>query len=198
MNYLGHLFLTREAPHLMAGVFMGDHVKGSLIGERPAHIETGIQFHRTIDAFVDRHQVQHQSIQRLPSKFRRYGGIICDVVYDYYLANHWQKFAEPAFEDFCLTTYQQILDQEASLSEEANRVIRRMAEYRSLEGYGSRQYVERSLGFISERLKRANPLKDAYREFEILEPELEQDFLNFLPEVDNFAQQWLRIEAESA
>ncbi len=181
----------------MAGVFLGDHIKGSLNGDRPDHIEAGIRFHRSVDAFVDRHVSQQKSVGRLPKQFRRYGGIVCDVVYDYYLANHWGKFSAQEFEPFCQFSYAQILKEPEFLSKEAAHVIRRMAEHNSLEGYRSKQYIERSLSFISERLSRSNPLKDAYKEFERLETVIESDFLEFLPEVDEFAQAWLLQEASS-
>lgn len=191
MNYLGHLFLSRNHPELMAGVFMGDHVKGTLKGIYPDEIELGIQFHRSVDAHVDAHTSQQLSVSRLPKHLRRYGGIACDVIYDYYLANHWHRFSEQNFAEFCQFSYQQILNHEHTLTESARRTILRMSEVKSLEGYTSKQYVERSLNFIAQRLKHSNPMTEIFAEFEQLDHELEQDFLAFLPQVDKFGQTWL-------
>lgn len=191
MNYLGHLFLARHHPELMPGVFLGDHVKGLLKGERSKTIEDGIRFHRAVDVFTDSHPMQQRSISRLPKNLRRYGGIICDVVYDYYLANHWAAFYEKDFQQFCTASYLAILVAEDELTQPAFSTVVRMQENSSLQSYTSRHYIERSLAFIGQRLKRDNPLHLGYREFEALEQELEQDFMTFLPLVDAFGSDWL-------
>ena len=191
MNYLGHLFLCRDRPELMPGVFMGDHVKGPLVGAHEETIENGIRFHRTIDAHVDRHVVQQRSVARLPKHLRRFGGIICDVTYDFFLANHWNRFSDEEYGNFCERAYKTILDSEQSLNSSARRSIRRMAEYKSLEGYHTLEYIDRSLYFISQRLRFDNPLQDAMIEIEALRKPLESDFLEFLPSVDQFSSSWL-------
>lgn len=175
---------------------MGDHVKGSLTGQYPKEMELGIKFHRSIDAYVDRHATQQLSISRFPKPLRRYGGIACDVIYDYYLANHWRQFHHVEFSDFCQSCYRLIIDDETNLTPGAFQTISRMAEYGSLEGYTTKRYVERSLFHISQRLKRENPVKEIYPEFENLETELEQDFFGFIPEVDEFAADWLKSNLE--
>ena len=182
----------------MAGVFMGDYVKGTVTGRFPRDIALGIQFHRTVDAHVDAHQIQKQSVSRLPKHLRRYGSIICDVVYDHYLAKRWQEFCHAPLDRFCQTSYEQILRQSEDLTHQAETTITRMAEHQALEGYQSKHYIERTLAHISRRFKHQNPLAEAYGVFEQLESDLEQDFLAFLPEVDAFAAGWLeqRLNAE--
>ena len=132
---------------------------------------------------------------RLPRSLRRYGGIICDVVYDYFLARHWGQFAKDDFEEFCSTAYQQILVSKDQLPVNALSAVIRMQENSSLENYGTKQYIERSLFYIGQRLKRENPLHLAFDQFEKFEAEIEQDFMGFIPEVDEYGQQWLHTNA---
>jgi acyl carrier protein phosphodiesterase len=181
----------------MPGVFLGDHVKGQLNGSRLPVIEIGIKFHRSVDAHVDQHTVQQRSVRRLPAHLRRYGGIICDVTYDYFLATHWQKFSGQNFESFCSEAYSNILGSERLLTDHARLVIQRMAEHRSLEGYRNQAYIDRSLKFISQRLKFENPLDEAMADIKAIEQELEADFLEFLPAVDQFGHNWIRMEIGS-
>lgn len=195
MNHLGHLFLARSERRLMAGAFLGDFVKGTLKGERPAVVETGIKFHRSVDAFVDSHPTQRRSIDRFGSEFRRYGGIICDVVYDHFLAEHWATFNDQEFLAFCEDAYQSILDEHLSLGTKATRTIMRMKEFRSLESYRTEQYISRSLTHIGQRLKRDNPLHRAFGEFAAHRKELEADFFDFMPATDRFAKDWLLVNA---
>ena len=195
MNHLGHLFLARSERRLMAGAFLGDFVKGTLKGERPAVVETGIRFHRSVDAFVDAHPIQRRSIDRFRPEFRRYGGIICDVVYDHFLAKHWVVFNDQEFLTFCQDAYQSILDEELSLGAKATSTIMRMQEFRSLENYPTEQYISRSLSHIGQRLKRANPLDRAFEEFVAHRQALETDFFDFMPATESFANDWLLANA---
>ena len=196
MNYLGHLFLARSHEPLMAGAFLGDFVKGSLIGERPRIIETGIRFHRAIDAFVDSHPMQRQSVDRFQPRFRRYGGIICDVVYDHFLANHWSTFSDQDYVQFCEGAYAAILAEQTHLGSGAAETIIRMQQYTSLENYRTEAYISRSLTHIGQRLKRANPMDQSFAEYLQHRTELEQDFLAFMPSLEVFATDWLRANVE--
>lgn len=175
----------------MPGVFLGDYVKGRLTGQRPKFIEVGIQFHRVVDAHVDSHDIQIQAVRRLPKPMQRYGGIICDVVFDHFLANQWHHFCDQDFADFCQMSYQTILTHEAHLDPRAKATITRMASNKSLEGYRSKAYVERSLAYISERLRHDNPLAQALPAVEKIEVALKQDFMQFMPSVQTFAADWL-------
>jgi acyl carrier protein phosphodiesterase len=201
MNYLGHLFLAKtvgpqKVEPLMAGAFLGDFVKGKMTGERPSTIETGIRFHRAVDAFVDSHPVQRQSIDRFQPHFRRYGGIICDVVYDHFLANHWSTFSDQDFIQFCEGAYAAILSERPHLGSSATETITRMQQYASLENYRSETYISRSLLHIGQRLKRANPMDQSFAEYLAHQTELEQDFLAFMPSLEVFAEDWLHANAE--
>ncbi len=175
----------------MPGVFLGDHVKGRLAGDRHPDIELGIRFHRAIDAFVDAEPGQRASIDRFDPRFKRFGGIICDVVYDYFLANSWQQFSDVKFEHFCERTYQHVLNRRDELDEPAKSIILRMQASRSLENYRHKSYVDRSLNYISTRLRYPNPLADAFEEFDRLHDALAEDFLNFIPPTMHYADTWL-------
>ena len=65
MNYLVHFLLAGDDDELRLGNLLGDFVKGPV--ERFAHsgltdrLRVGIQMHRTIDAFSDRHPAVHRS-----------------------------------------------------------------------------------------------------------------------------------------
>lgn len=198
MNYLGHLFLSRQHPELMPGVFLGDHVKGKLPGNTSDVIEQGIRFHRAVDVFVDSSPLQQRSIDRFEHKYRRYGGIICDIIYDYHLATHWDKFNDATLPEFCRHAYGAVLDQADRLSATAHTTALRMQANQSLENYGSRAYVARSLNHLSQRLTRRNPLAEAVVLFDQLETELSEDFLEFIPSAIAFADQWLAANQTNA
>lgn len=175
----------------MPGVFLGDHVKGKLTGHREPKIEMGIRFHRAVDAYVDDSQFQRKSIARMDQKFRRYGGIICDIAYDYYLAKNWQFFSPEDLNDFCQRAYAAIRHRDDELGSRALQTVTRMQQFKSLENYGTRDYVARSLQHISTRLSRENPLASAFTEFEKHDQGFAEDFFEFMPDVVQFGDEWL-------
>ena len=75
MNFLAHIYLSNEHPKIMVGNFIGDFVKGKHFSDQfEPEIAKGIELHRAIDEFTDRHPVVHQSKNRLRPKYRHYCG----------------------------------------------------------------------------------------------------------------------------
>ena len=75
----------------MVGGFLGDYIKGRLENRFSLEIERGIRLHRAIDQYADSHPTVKDSYERLDPKFRRYAGIITDIVFDHLLALNWSK-----------------------------------------------------------------------------------------------------------
>ena len=70
---------------------LGDYLKGRLENRFSLEIEAGILLHRAIDQYTDSHPAVKGSYKRLDPKFRRYAGIITDIVSDHLLALNWSK-----------------------------------------------------------------------------------------------------------
>ena len=58
MNYLGHAYIARNNPELIAGNFAGDSYKGYLdnFEHLPKDILNGVKLHRFIDDFTDHNE----------------------------------------------------------------------------------------------------------------------------------------------
>jgi acyl carrier protein phosphodiesterase len=190
LNYLAHLNLVFPDPDLMTGGFLGDFVKGRLAGNFPAGIEQGIQLHRSIDAFTDRHPVFLTSCKRFTPKYARYAPIIMDIVFDHFLARNWLMFSPLSISQFSDETFAILSDQNTPLNDSARRTAEAMAQRRTFESYDQAQFVEHALAAISRRLKRQNPMAEAMDQFIQLAPELEADFLNFYPKLIDFSRSW--------
>ena len=190
MNHLGHFLLAHPDKQLMAGGFLGDFVKGRLKGEFQPEVERGIQLHRAIDAFADRHPMQRQSCQRFDTEFRRFGSIMCDVIYDHFLALHWDTHGVDKLDLFSEAAYDAVLDNADTFPAEVIEVIRGMKSHGTLERYRSETYIDRALCHISGRLRVANPLMDAFSQFHQHQFELEADFHQFIQDARIFANTW--------
>ena len=192
MNHLAHFVLAGDNTQLRIGGFLGDYVKGRLVGNFDTGIERGIKLHRAIDAYTDHHRIVKQSQQRLSPEFRRYSGIIMDIVYDHLLAKTWCDYYPWTLEEFSTRTLKELVENSELLPEAAASTARKMQQHNSQASYGKEAFVRNSLDYLSTRLTRSNPLKRAYSEALPHLEDLGVDFSNFYPEVMDFCDEWMK------
>jgi acyl carrier protein phosphodiesterase len=197
MNYLAHFHLAGHHAEFRVGGLLGDYVKGPLAGDRPMAIEAGITLHRRIDQFSHRHPLADAIANRLPAQFRRYSGILQDMISDYFLSRNWRDYHGEPLADFAEQTYQMLGQHRRFMPTSASNFSQRMQQYQLLTRYQQWQTIDRSLAQIGERLTRSNPLAEAGDALENHLPELESVFHQHYPKMIEFASQsreLLRIE----
>ncbi len=185
MNYLAHFHLGHGSNDLLVGALLGDFIKGPLTGRHGEGLEQGILLHRKIDAFTDQHPALRQAQQLFAPQYRRYAGIMTDVLFDHFLNRHWSQFHPQPLTDFSLHVYQ-LLDSQ-NLPATAKRQADNLCRYDVLVNFQHWQTVEGALLQISQRIRRDNPLATAAAELEKHYAELERVFLAFYPELESHA-----------
>ncbi len=100
MNFLAHIYLSGDDEEIKIGNFIGDYVKGRAFHIYPEKIKEGILLHRFIDTFTDKNTHTHDAKILFTSKYRKYSGIVIDIIYDYFLANNWDKYSTIDFKSF--------------------------------------------------------------------------------------------------
>ena len=188
MNHLAHLALAGD--DLLIGSFLGDYVKGRLDGSLPPEVERGVRLHRAIDAFTDRHDIVSRSARRFDPVYRRYAGIMIDVVYDYFLARHWDDYYDSPLPEFSRKTLARLAEGEAHLTDRALRTVRRMQQHNALAHYGSESFLAGAFESLAGRLSRANPLAQALEQCLAREKALREDFIEFYPALIAFSENW--------
>ena len=191
MNYLAHAFLSRASPELLIGGLLGDFVKGAL-GERytPA-VRAGILLHRAIDRYTDAHPTVRASCALISPARRRFAAILVDVFYDHFLARHWQRYADRPLAEFTQQVYATLLPHRASYPERLQRILPRMAADDWLASYAEIESVDAALHGIARRFRRyprAAVLSDGVQELLLNYAALEQQFLDFFPELLGFVE----------
>lgn len=199
MNFLAHLRLGPDEPQQALGGLLGDFVKGPISSiALPDSVRQGIWLHRSIDAFTDRHPLVARSKARVTGERRRYAGIMVDMFYDHLLARHWAQFDDQSLNHFTARMYRAVLTQQALMPERARTTLVRMAEEDWLGSYAELQNLHMALNNMARRLRPGNRLPGSVDELERDYQGFEADFLEFMPEVIEFAESQALVLEESA
>ena len=161
MNFLAHHWLAGADENLQLGAWLGDFVKGrKQLDQFSAPIRAGIQLHRSVDSFVDSHELTLSLKSRFPAKFRRYSGIILDLMADHFLARDWNQHDHRPLAEVEQSAFV-LLDQHDEILPARLKRFISFAKPRSLlSGYRERSVIVMSLAGISQRFSHSNPLTD--------------------------------------
>ena len=189
MNYLAHLHLAAHTRSSLTGNLLGDFVKGPLPTGLEPPFDEGIWLHRKIDAFTDAHPEHRAAVACFEAPWRRFGGILVDMLYDHWLSHYWQQFSQDPLPRFLQQSYGQLLADHARLPDGLPMALRRMAEQDWIASYGRREGLGQALNGIGRRLRRPLLLGEALHTLdEGRWRDCELGFLRFYPEVMRFSE----------
>lgn len=191
MNYLAHAFLARATPELLTGGMLGDFVKGQRnLHDYPPDIRAGIHLHRAIDRFTDSHPTVLASRALISPARRRFAGILVDVFYDHYLARHWGRFSAEPLGNFTARVYATLWPRRGDFPERLQRILPWMRADDWLASYAGIESVDAALHGIARRFARyprAAVLAGGVHELLANDAALERHFLDFFPQLEQFA-----------
>lgn len=190
MNHLAHLLLAGPDASLRAGGFLGDFVRGTLHGERPAAIEQGIALHRYIDARTDRHPAVRAVVGEFRSPWRRWAPVALDVWFDHLLARRFGEFADQPLESFAAAAHADLDRYKRHYPVPALRFLDRMQRHALLCAYRDRDNIRGVLARLAKRSPRAAPLMNIDGELIRLETRVEASFEVLLPDLQRAADAW--------
>jgi len=186
MNWLAHVLLSENHIEHQLGNLLTDPLKAKAWEGASVHVRHGMETHKRIDAFTDSHAVVSKSKARL-AKRGPLKGVVLDILYDYYLSIHWEKFVHTEREHFLETFRTKAPHAMQGYPDRAQEVIARVVINRQLSSYISMDGVERAFGRIDKRLSERTRNKDtATRYMPIIVQEndyLEKAFLDFFPDL---------------
>jgi len=100
MNYLAHIYLSKNNDESKLGNFLGDFANKSLENNFEYSIRNGIFMHRKLDSFTDSNLVFLESKKRISSLNRRFAGVLIDMFYDHFLAKNWSEYSSISLEEY--------------------------------------------------------------------------------------------------
>ncbi len=140
MNYLAHLCLSLDDPHIMLGNFIADDITTNETKTLSLDIARGIHLHRKIDSYTDVHHSFLQSVDLFRNRHGKYATVITDILHDHFLCHNWERFIDISFKQFEQQVYIQFEDMLPILSEGGHkRHVESLLKHRYLHVYQSKE-----------------------------------------------------------
>jgi acyl carrier protein phosphodiesterase len=193
MNFLAHAYLSFHHPKITVGNLIADFVKGQRWKDYEEEIQRGIQIHRAIDEFTDRHPSTLAGREFFQPTCGRYSAVFIDIVYDHFLATDKTIFTEPALFEFSQHVYS-LLNQQDNLPPAFMQMYSYMQSQNWLYNYRQMDGMYKTFTGMVRRAKYLNVTADV--PFAVLEThydELASLYRTFFAEIIAYIQQHFKL-----
>jgi len=187
MNYLAHIYLSRDHKLISIGNFMADHIKGNSYVKYPDDLQKGILLHRQIDSFTDAHHIVRTSKRRLDEGYGLYRGIIIDIFYDHMLAKNWDEYAEVPLEEYTRDFYDSLQKHWDLLPDKVRHMSKYLIRDNWLLSYAEIDGIQRVLEGMNRRTGGKSQMNKAIHDLERYYEDFDRDFKTFFKELSFFS-----------
>lgn len=186
MNYLGHIYFSKNNIELMYANLFGDFVKGSNLNTYNPIVKEGIQLHREIDSFIGNHAAVKELSKHLSPELPKVAPIAIDIYFDHFLALNWERFHTKQLTGFLEEFYNFQINKLDYSNEKFDQLILAMKEKRWLSEYSKIYSVDKACVFLSNRLSFENALPSGKMVLENNYKEIEQVFFSYMKDAVNY------------
>ena len=183
MNFLAHLYLSYPEEELTIGNFIADFIKNKDLPSYSQSIQNGIFLHRTIDFYTDTHPIVKKGTHRLQAAHHKYAPVVLDILYDYILANNWEKYSNQKLTDFTQEIYQILLNNLEVIPLKIRHRLPDMIANDWLVSYGRDEGLRYTFERLKKRVSRPHFLENAVESLHEHYEILEKEFNLFFPDV---------------
>ena len=186
MNFLAHLYLSKENTQIMIGNLIADHIKGNKFSHYSEEIQQGIFLHRKIDTFTDTHAIVKKSKRRLHERYGHFDGVIIDIFYDYFLAKNWNRYSQMPLDLYSQSVYTILIEHKDILPEKTQNILPNLIKYDWLYNYQFLEGIQKVLVGINKRTKGISKMDLALEDLKLHHTELENDFFTFFDDLHTY------------
>ncbi|GAB5550847.1 MAG: ACP phosphodiesterase [Saprospiraceae bacterium] len=183
MNFLAHIFLSCSDEASLMGNFLTDYLTKKQAEALPLDWQVGVDLHRKIDQFTDRHPAVLEQVTRLRPYHARYAPVIVDIFYDYFLIKNWNHFTAEPFSAFCENVYGILIRNLDQVPSPIQPRVQSMVKGSWLSSYGEKAGILYAIDRMSSRTSRPEWLANAAESFQNEYDSLDQSFMAFFPEL---------------
>ncbi len=188
MNYLAHLHLASLADSSLPGNLLADYVRGNPAEQWSPAIAEGIALHRRIDALTDSLPEVSAARRLFRPQTRRVSGITLDVVWDHFLALHWDRLMPQQTLSAFVTEAERVITPDLTATPAGfQRLNQYLWRERWMERYAEASFLQRVLAGMASRRPKLAALAESYQDFVTHYQQLETLFWQFYPQMMNKA-----------
>ncbi len=180
MNFLGHLFFSRNDTELMLANLYGDFVKGKDLTRYRFKTQQGIFLHRCIDSYIDSHHAVREVLQILYEPLPKVSGIAIDLYFDHLLALHWKKFHPEELDTYLFHFYSSVNLKHSEFSSEFKFLISKMIEKNWIIQYQYEYGLDKACRGVSGRISFPNELVHGLSVFQKYKTQIESAFFEYM------------------
>ncbi len=193
MNFLAHIYLSGDSPEVRMGNIIGDYVKGNHYNDYPELIRKGLLMHRDIDYFTDSHPIVKRTNLFFIDRFHKYSGIITDILYDHFLAIHWNNYSADNFDEYLRGVYHLLKDNYEILPDEMKDFASKCMENNWIKTYASIEGIGRILWMMSQRTSLPDESKYAIEVLRANYQAIDNQFLEYFPHLVSFIEEKYKV-----
>ena len=186
MNFLAHLFLSFENEDHVIGNFIADSIRNSEVKNYPVEIQKGIMLHRKIDSYTDNHPSVKKGTLRLQPHHHKYAPVVIDILYDYILANNWERYSKESLEVFANNTYTILTKRINEIPERLKKYVPGMIKGNWLQSYKTIKGLLFTLQKMDERASFPSKFTEAVGHLQQDYDLFEGEFNVFFPELISY------------
>lgn len=168
---------------------MADFVRGDPYKQHPKQIADGIKLHRFVDRYVDAMPEVKACRQLFSPDTRRVSGIALDIVWDHFLARHWQQYHFQSLACFVQAAEHAVSQYQSNLPEHYQQMSSRMWQQQWLLQYREKSNIEHVLRRMAIRRPKLYQLAFCSSQIDTHYRYLEQIFHLIYPQLITATQQ---------
>jgi len=161
MNYLAHTFLSQGDEEVLIGNFIADFINAKQARMMDEPYQRGIELHRKIDSYTDKHLEFRKGTKRLSKYHSKYSPVVLDILYDHLLAVNWGQYAHVSLEIHAQNTYAIFENHMDAFLDQGVEHIPRMIEHDFLSSYADVDKVKYVLSRMDLRTRFASQFVNA-------------------------------------
>ncbi|WP_409310205.1 ACP phosphodiesterase [Pectobacterium sp. B1J-3] len=189
MNFLAHLHLATLANSSLLGNLLADFVRGNPQDSYADDIVAGIRLHRRVDVLTDSLPEVRAARQYFSDDYRRVSPITLDVLWDHFLARHWEKIeTDVSLPVFIGQAEQQITPYLPQMPDRFQNLNRYLWPERWMERYAELPFLADVLHKMSIRRPKLAALSGSFRDIEQHYHQFETLFWQFYPQMMTLAK----------
>ena len=146
-------------------------------------IQKGIELHRKIDSYTDKHKEVKFCTKLLHPTQGKYSPVVVDVLFDYVLFHNWVRYSGITYDDFEIQVYDSIRRGIDEFPDRIQKTAIAMVDGRFLSAYTTLEGMRKTFTRMERRVKFESNIINAVDDLEFHFDAINEKFNQFFPDV---------------